>query len=148
MRDSPLLQTLIVAACPGLLPVPLTRLTTPKPALSGSPEDVGSEPAAHREEKLPCTITLQFAHPPISASLKCEDIVLWTGGDGAETRFDIRADVPFFDHAAEMAIEVQWPDDTPRSVAEIELAPDMHASAKQTAWGTGSLSEHLVFDLN
>jgi hypothetical protein len=57
-----------------------------------------------------------------------------------------RATLPYHQgQTLELLIDVKWPTNTPRTVAEVTIEPDSLPSRMQTAWGEGELSEMLNF---
>jgi hypothetical protein len=91
-------------------------------------------------------LTVRLAHLPASAVLRSgeKEIGRWTPANGNE--WTQRTTLPYHEgHSVELLVEVKWPANTPRTVAEVTIEPDALPARMQTAWGEGELSELLNF---
>jgi hypothetical protein len=138
MRAWPPLQVLLVLAALGLLAIPLVRLTGEQATVA-----VEAAPPAEEGAAVPGYVVVRFVHPPERARLSSGTQVLWEGrGDDEQ-----EAALPLEGDRLELHLEVRWPPGTPRTIAEIEVAPDGREPVKATVWGKGDLDEfvHLEF---
>jgi len=144
MRDSPLLQSLLLAGCLCLLLIPLIRLT----GGSQSPQDVPYQSLAQegdRTGKTPAYVTIYFAHLPEEVTLAAGSEQLWNNHGVQETEYNFTTKVRIVDGIVDLQLSVRWPAATPHSVVEVVVAVDGFDTFRQTAWGEGELTEFLSF---
>lgn len=140
------MQGVLVLIALGLLLVPLLKLTrapssetidVPRNAMSAS-----AVVAAHA--------TLRFAHPPKFFSVRTAGGASWTrrlGDQPVETEFETNLELKPDAGYVDLEVEVQWPTGTPRTIVELELAPDGSEAATRSAWGEGQLITTFSFPI-
>lgn len=144
MGGFPLVNGFVIAGllCAALLP--LTALTgrETQTVLPPAIHDAASEASIR-----PGRGIVKFAHRPESIVLRHLDVVLWSQHECDTNEIEFEVGLPSFDPAdgIDLLLEVQWPEGSPESVAQLTLEPDSLEGRSATVWGEGSLTEIVTF---
>ena len=136
MEGRPWLRILLVFAGFLLLGVPVWSITREKPV----PPIVAAEKAA--APAAPLRVTLTFAQPPTSFSLKHLGSILCDGG-GGEREFHCNWNTALPSEGADLLLTATWPDG-PQTAVRIQVTRDQQTLTDQTVWGQSNLVETIT----
>ena len=141
MRGFPLFNLLICLLLSGAMFLPLVlRATHIAPAAAAQAASLPAEAVA----TMPVLVALKFVHPPQSLKLSAGGKVLteWTNGS-SELRWEQNAELPKGPRL-EFSLAVQWPENTPDTVAEVTVEPDGLAAKTQNLWSGGAAADEVM----
>jgi len=139
MRGFPLLNLIGILALLGLMAVPLAAISGKQAA----PQAAGLVSQSAKTAVRSTVVTLVLVHPVTSASMWKDGRMIfeWKAPQQLGTRLEATVDLPYFEGTAEFELRLQWPEGTPKSVAEVTLAPEGLDAKTQNVWGDGRAEE-------
>jgi hypothetical protein len=128
MRSSPLLLLVCVLLGFGGLAVPLSRLTTARPAPAREESHVAAAAA------VPTHLRVRFAHQPERVSLRQDGRLLAEFNRPSENPAEAGIALAIDDSQVELGFEAVWPSGTPATALTIEIEPDGIDPREMTVW--------------
>jgi hypothetical protein len=141
MRGFPFFNFLLCLLLSGAVVLPLVlRATHIAPAAA---RQVSSQPAG-TEATMPVLVTVKFVHAPQSLRLSEGDKVLaeWQNTNG-ELRWE-NSVTASKGARLEFSLAMQWPENTPDTVAEVAVEPDGLATKTQNVWSSGAAADEVL----
>ena len=139
MRGFPFFNFLLCLLLSGAVVLPLVlRATHIAPRVAPAPQ------TAADEEMAAVPVTVRFVHAPRSLKISNGDNVLaeWQNSS-SELLWEQKIRLPKGPRV-EFALAVQWPDNTPDTVAVVTVEPDSLTAKTENLWSTGPEADGVL----
>jgi len=142
MRGFPPIQIFLLVLAFGLLAVPLAKLTGNAAHAPLSP----LRTEAPQTQLTPVLLRFNFAHPPLSLSLRQGSHTLVQEVKMSQVPWELKTEMSLLKDGDELSLDVTWPQGTPNTAITCEIEPDGHEAESRTLWTTSAeLHEILTF---
>ena len=146
MKNSPLLDVIVIAGVLSLLLWPIFALTQGEETSVRPPADLHVHVAEH--ETLDAWLTLKSSHPPERLTLKSDGAILWAmaSKDASDLEWQERVELHLEDHLCSIQVEAVWDGEIERTVVQLILEPDGLEAESRVMWGDSVLDEVVEFE--
>lgn len=104
-----------------------------------------STPAVSQVPETSLTLSVRYAHTPLSLRVSHLGAALWEASDEESLEAGLETNLLLPREGVDLLVEATWPKGTPLTALELTMEPEGKASQSVVVWGEGQLEDVVTF---